>query len=55
MVKDDIEQAVLSGDVSERSIEGLARAQGMTTMFEDAILKAVQGITSVEEIFRVTE
>ena len=55
VVKDDIEQAVLSGDVSERSIEGLARAQGMTTMFEDAILKAVQGITSVEEIFRVTE
>ena len=35
-------------------IEKQARREGMVTMFEDGIIKAVQGITSVEEVLRVT-
>lgn len=35
-------------------IERQARKEGMVTMFEDGIIKAAQGITSVEEILRVT-
>ncbi len=35
-------------------VEKQARKEGMTTMFEDGIIKAVQGITTLEEIMRVT-
>ncbi|MBI2507071.1 MAG: type II/IV secretion system protein [Candidatus Niyogibacteria bacterium] len=35
-------------------IENQARREGMVTMFEDGIIKATQGITSLEEIMRVT-
>ena len=34
-------------------IRGVARKQGMVTMFEDGFLKASQGITSIAEIIRV--
>jgi type II secretory ATPase GspE/PulE/Tfp pilus assembly ATPase PilB-like protein len=32
----------------------LAREKGMRTMFEDGLLKAMQGMTTVEELLRVT-
>jgi type IV pilus assembly protein PilB len=32
----------------------LAREQGMRTMFEDGLLKAAQGVTTLEELLRVT-
>ena len=35
-------------------VEKQARQEGMVTMFEDGIIKAAQGITSLEEIMRVT-
>ena len=35
-------------------IEKQAKKEGMVTMFEDGIIKAAQGITSIEEIMRVT-
>ncbi len=34
-------------------IDKQARTEGMTSMFEDGIFKAVQGMTSIEEILRV--
>lgn len=34
-------------------IEKQARAEGMATMIEDGIFKAVQGITTIEEVLRV--
>ncbi len=55
VVRDDIEQSILSGQVSEHVIEELARAQGMTTMVQDGILKAIQGMTTLDEVFRVIE
>jgi type IV pilus assembly protein PilB len=32
----------------------LGREQGMRTMFEDGLLKAAQGVTTLEELLRVT-
>jgi len=51
----DIEKAILAEEVAEYKMEELATAQGMITMAQDGILKALDGITTVEEVFRVTE
>jgi general secretion pathway protein E len=36
-------------------IERAARAEGMRTMYEDGIAKAVAGVTTLEEVLRVTQ
>jgi general secretion pathway protein E len=36
-------------------IERLARAEGMRSMYEDGIAKAVAGVTTLEEVLRVTQ
>ena len=38
---------------SSEQIHNQARKEGMLTMIEDGILKAAQGLTSIEEVFRV--
>jgi type II secretory ATPase GspE/PulE/Tfp pilus assembly ATPase PilB-like protein len=50
-----IEQLILGGQVSEYEIEKIAVSEGMVTMVQDGILKALAGITSVDEVFRVIE
>jgi len=49
----------ISGMISKRSssdeIEKEAQNEGMIKMMEDGIIKALQGVTSIEEIFRVTK
>ena len=55
VVNKDLEQIILSGQVSEVSVEQMVKAQDMTTMVQDGILKASQGITSIEEVFRVID
>jgi general secretion pathway protein E len=37
------------------AIERAARAEGMRTMYEDGIAKAVAGVTTLEEVLRVTQ
>jgi type II secretory ATPase GspE/PulE/Tfp pilus assembly ATPase PilB-like protein len=55
LVDADIENAILSGaELSESAVLTMARKNGMRTMVEDGVLKALQGITSLEEVFRVT-
>lgn len=39
---------------SHAEIEHQAKKEGMITMLEDGFIKAAQGLTSIEEIFRVT-
>ncbi len=51
----EIEQAILSSQISEYAIQELAVKGGMVTMFQDGLLKALDKITSVEEVFRVIE
>jgi len=54
-IQQEIEDSILSGQVSEHVIEEIARSQGMTTMVQDGILKALEGITTLDEVFRVID
>ncbi|OGY92742.1 MAG: hypothetical protein A2260_00140 [Candidatus Komeilibacteria bacterium RIFOXYA2_FULL_45_9] len=51
----EIEKVILSGKVSEYEIEAIAIKNGMLTMVQDGLLKAKDGITAVEEVFKKTE
>lgn len=51
----EIEENILSGRVSEYAIEELAVKKGMVTMVQDGVLKALDKLTSLEEVFRVAE
>ncbi|MEK7165075.1 MAG: GspE/PulE family protein [Patescibacteria group bacterium] len=50
-----IEKMVLAGNVAEGDVKAAAQTDGMISMVQDGILKALDGITSVDEVFRVTE
>jgi len=45
---------LVMADATADEIEDQARDDGMLTMAEDGIFKAVQGQTTIEEVFRVT-
>jgi type IV pilus assembly protein PilB len=45
-----IEESILAANVSEYKINDQARAEGMITMAQDGLLKALEGLTSVEEV-----
>jgi len=51
----EIEQVILSGNVSEYTMQDIAMKQGMVSMVQDGLLKALDGITTVEEVFSVAE
>ena len=51
----EIEQVILSGAVSEYQMQDIAMKQGMVSMVQDGLLKALDGITTVEEVFSVAE
>ena len=51
----DIERVILSGAISEYQIRDLAVKAGMMTMLQDGILKAMAGMTTLEEVFRVAQ
>ena len=51
-------QALLRDDpakVRPEDIKAAAQAEGMTTMLEDGVLKALAGQTSIEEVYRVVD
>jgi len=55
LTKDEkIEAFMLTGEVSEYAVRKVAQEQGMVFMAQDGLLKALEGLTSVEEIKRVT-
>lgn len=49
----EIEQEVLSKEVSEFMIQDMAVKEGMLTMAQDGLLKALEGATSVDEVLAV--
>lgn len=51
----EIEQLILNNQISETQIQELAVKDGMVTMVQDGLLKALDHITTPEEVFRVTE
>ncbi|NQV89514.1 MAG: type II/IV secretion system protein [Parcubacteria group bacterium] len=46
-------KASLSEKISEYEVRELAKKQGMITMQQDGVLKVLDGLTTVDEIFRV--
>ncbi len=50
-----IEKVILSGKVSEYDMQDIAMSEGMVSMVQDGILKVLDGITTVEEVFSVAE
>ncbi len=53
-ISDKVKKLINSSAPGEE-IEEAAKAEGMTTMLEDGIIKIVQGITTIEEVMRVTK
>ena len=53
-MSDHIRSLVL-GSVDSRDIAAAAVAEGMRTMYEDGLRKALAGMTSLEEVLRVTQ
>ena len=53
MVSPKIRELILN-NAQEHSIKQTARLEGMQTLREDGIAKAQNGITSLEEVIRVT-
>ena len=47
--------AIAEEGISDTRIAEIAEKDGMVTMMQDGILKALTGITSLEEVFRVTK
>ncbi len=54
-VTPQVEKLLSAGIASEVEVAEVIRADGMISMAEDGILKALDGITTPEEVFRVTE
>ncbi len=51
LMSPEIEKLILAGQASEYELEKMAIKNGMITMLQDGLLKAIEGITSIEEIF----
>jgi len=51
----EVERLILSGHVSEYDMKKVSVKNGMVTMLQDGILKALEGITSLDEVFRVSK
>jgi len=51
----DIEQIILSGKASEHAMHDIAVRDGMVTMVQDGLIKALEGMTSLEEVFAHAE
>jgi len=50
-----IEKIIFANQASEVELQEIAVANGMVTMVQDGLLKAMASITTVEEVFKVAE
>lgn len=55
VVDSELEKVILTSQASEYQMREVAAHQGMITMAQDGLLKALDGITTVDEVFRVAE
>ncbi len=51
----EIEDVIMSGKVSEFEMQDIAVKNHMITMIQDGLIKALQGVTDIEEVFDVSE
>ena len=54
VMNDELRRAVMR-HAGMGELEQIARQHGMRTMYEDGIAKALAGVTTIEEVLRVTE
>jgi len=54
IIMNDALRNALSQDLSEYEVKRLAVEQGMITMTQDGFLKAIDGITTIEEVLKAT-
>ena len=54
VLDEDMHRVIMSG-ADATMLHAAARQQGMTTLYEDGLRKVVQGVTSMEELLRVTQ
>ena len=54
VMNDELRRAVMR-HAGMGELEQLARQHGMRTMYEDGLVKALAGVTTIEEVLRVTE
>jgi general secretion pathway protein E len=47
-------RSLITGSTDSTSIDKVAMAGGMTTMFDDGVFKCRAGLTSAAEVLRVT-
>ncbi|MDO8557466.1 MAG: GspE/PulE family protein [Candidatus Jorgensenbacteria bacterium] len=52
-ISEAVRKLIISSEFNLDNLRKLARAEGMTTMFEDGLKKVERGLTTIEEIFRV--
>ncbi|MBI2592985.1 MAG: type II/IV secretion system protein [Candidatus Colwellbacteria bacterium] len=52
-ITEEVRKLIVSPDFSLDALRALAKKEGMISMFEDGLRKVEQGITTIEEIFRV--
>ncbi len=51
----EVEKVMLKENIAESEVADIAIKGGMVTMVQDGVLKALEGITSLEEVFSVSE
>lgn len=51
----EIEAIISSETISEYAIQEIAVKQGMVSMVQDGVLKTLEGLTTLEEVFRVAQ
>ena len=51
---DEMHRVIMSG-ADATLLHAAARRQGMITLYEDGLRKVVSGVTSLEEVLRVTQ
>ena len=47
----EVEKIILSGSLSEYAIQEIGIKEGMITMIQDGLVKAIKGVTSPDEVF----
>jgi type II secretory ATPase GspE/PulE/Tfp pilus assembly ATPase PilB-like protein len=51
----DVMEKMIGSQATTSELRRQAISEGMLTMAQDGLLKALEGLTDVEEVFRVTE
>lgn len=55
IIKDDTVEKLILAEAGSNELKAAMIAQGMLTMTQDGLVKALKGITDVEEVFRVSQ